>query len=781
MESGAERVGLLTPASSRDTLPCMRSVVLVLWTAAHAAQSSTGELRLTVTDPAGLPVRSTVEIVSQANEVRQQLDTDARGTLTATRLPFGTYRIEVVRAGFAAFSALLEIRSPLPTEYRVTLGLAPVQTQVTVGADDTVLDRHRTSTLNHIGAEAVQQRITALPGRSLPDLVNTQPGWLLEANGILHPRGSEYQTQYVVDGLPLTDNRSPSFAPELEADEVHAMTVLTAGYPAEYGRKLGGVIEVVTTGNARQGFHGSLAGSIGSFTTATGYAMGEYGWGRNTVSVSGNVAHTNRYLDPPVEENFTNVAVHFERALGDADRVAAIGRRAGAGFSVPNERVQQEAGQRQHRDARETTGQFSYQHVFSTHVVDVRGLAHDISARLSSNPLSTPIEPQQDRGFRELYVKGTIAGHAGAHDWKAGVDGEFGTIRERFGYRVTDPPQFDPKTPPAFEFADRRSDREQSAFVQDQMRWSAWTINAGLRWDRYAVLVEEQAISPRLGLAWSWPRAGFVARASYDRAFQTPAVENLLLASSPALDVLSDRVVRLPVLPSLGHFYEAGFSKRLFATTRLDVTHFKRVMTNFADDDLLLNTGVSFPIAFARADIEGTELKFDVPRWRRVSGFAGYTNMRGVGELPITGGLFLGRDEDVLESTGEFRVSQDQRHTIRGRVSYDVSPRISASAAMSYGSGLPVEFNGGREEAIDQYGGRIVDRVDFARGRVRPSFALDASFGATLVKTATRTLRLQVDLLNLTNRLNVINFAGLFSGTALAPPRGLAVRVQSVF
>ena len=63
----------------------------------------------------------------------------------------------------------------------------------------------------------MQQRTTALPGRALADLVNTQPGWLLEANGILHPRGSEYQTQYVVDGLPLTDNRSPAFAPELGA------------------------------------------------------------------------------------------------------------------------------------------------------------------------------------------------------------------------------------------------------------------------------------------------------------------------------------------------------------------------------------------------------------------------------------------------------------------------------------------------------------------------------------------------------------------------------------
>ncbi|OLC50084.1 MAG: hypothetical protein AUH43_06025 [Acidobacteria bacterium 13_1_40CM_65_14] len=766
----------------------MPMIALILWAAIHFAQSGTGELRLTVTDPAGLPIQSAVDIVSQANEIRQRFDTDDRGTLTATRLPFGTYHVEVARNGFATFSGLVEIRSALPTEYRVTLSLAPVQTQVTVGADDTVLDQHRTSTLNHIGAEAMQHRLTALPGRSLPDLVNTQPGWLLEANGVLHPRGSEYQTQYVVDGLPLTDNRSPAFAPELEADDVHAMTVLTAGYPAEYGRKLGGVIEVVTAGNARRGFHGSVAASIGSFTTASGYAMGEYGWGRNTFGVSGNVARTDRYLDPPVEENFTNsgrgtnVAMHFERALTDADRVGLIARHAGATFSVPNERVQEEAGQAQDRDARETAGQFSYQHTFSAQVLDVRGLARDISAGLSSNPRSTPIAPHQDRGFRELYLKAAVAGHAGAHEWKAGVDGDFAAIREQFGYRVTDPASFDPQTPRTFELTDRRRDREQALFVQDQMRLSAWTISAGLRWDRYDVLMEERAFSPRLGIAWSWPRAGLVARASYDRAFQTPAIENLLLASSPAVDALSDRVVRLPVPPSRGNFYEAGVSKRLFSATRLDVTHFKRAMTNFADDDVLLNTGVSFPIAFARADIEGTEIKLDVTHWRALSGMVGYTHMRGVGQLPIAGGLFIGDEiSAALASTGEFPVTQDQRHTLRGRANYQLAPRASIALAVSYGSGLPVEFTGDREDAIAQYGERIVDRVDVERGRVRPSISVDASLSATLLKTAARSLRVQADALNLTNRLNVINFAGLFSGTALAPPRSVAVRLRAEF
>ena len=49
----------------------------------------------------------------------------------------------------------------------------------------------------------------------MADLINMEPGWLLEAGGVLHPRGSEYQTQYVVDGIPLTDNRSAGFAPEI--------------------------------------------------------------------------------------------------------------------------------------------------------------------------------------------------------------------------------------------------------------------------------------------------------------------------------------------------------------------------------------------------------------------------------------------------------------------------------------------------------------------------------------------------------------------------------------
>jgi outer membrane cobalamin receptor len=570
------------------------------------------------------------------------------------------------------------------------------------------------------------------------------------------------------------------------------MNILTAGYPAEYGRKLGGVVEVVTAGTARQGLHGNATSSVGSFGTYTGGAMLQYGSGRTTMDMSASVSHTDRYLDPPVEENFSNngtgsnVALHVEREFSAANRLGAILRHGQTRFLVPNERIQEEAGQRQERTNAETTGLLSYQHIFSSNVLgDIRAMARTMTSGMVSNALATPILAQQDRGFREGYVRGTITAHAGAHEWKAGVDADFGTIRETFGYQISDPDDFDPDTPLSFSFADRHVDREQALFVQDRMRLGPWTINAGLRWDHYRLLVEQSAFSPRLGVAWSWPAADLVIRASYDRAFQTPAVENLLLASSPALDSLSGNVVRLPVLPSLGNFYEVGLSKRLFTNSRLDVTHFERRMDNFADDDVLFNTGVNFPMSFRKAEIQGTEVKLELPRWRSLSGYVSYSHLVGYGYLPITGGLLVGEGaESELESTDRFPITQDQRHTLRSRMSYRLSERAWLALATSYGSGLPVELEGDPEEAdeaVEQYGQRIIDRVDLENGRVRPSFSLDASASLVVLQNGKQRVRVQADLVNLTNRLNVINFAGIFSGTALAPPRSFAVRLGVEF
>jgi outer membrane receptor protein involved in Fe transport len=64
---------------------------------------------------------------------------------------------------------------------------------------------------------------------------------------------------------------------------------------------------------------------------------------------------------------------------------------------------------------------------------------------------------------------------------------------------------------------------------------------------------------------------------------------------------------------------------------------------------------------------------------------------------------------------------------------------------------------------------------------VRPMLAVNLSAGAELYKRDKFSMRLQADVVNLNNRLNVLDFGGLFSGNAIAPPRSYALRLQTSF
>jgi hypothetical protein len=764
-------------------------LLLVAVVSAHA-QRVRGELRIEVRDPQGAALAPGAELVSNANQLRLAFVVGADGRYVLQDLPFGVYRLSMKAEGFSPWTNLVEIRSEVPVRLSVTLGVAPVTTEVEVSDSATLVDPYRTGTEYTIGRQTIGENIAIQPGRDLTDLVEDLPGWLYEANGVLHPRGSEYDVQYVIDGLPITENRSLAFAAPLDADDVGSMRVLTANYPAEYGRKLGGIIEVTTEKNVPAGFHGQFDIEGGSFGTAAGSSRVAYSDGKNRVSISGDGFHTDRYLDPPVLANYTNrataggVSVSYDRDLSERDRLRLTVGDNAVHFQVPNELIQQEAGQRQDIANRETSGQISYQHTVSPDLLlSFAGSVRDTAATLSSNQQATPVIVALDQGYREGYVRGDLAGHHGRHDWKAGVDSIFSPVHERLRYNITDPTQFDPGTQSPFQFADHRWDVEPSAYVRDQIRLGDWNVNAGIRFDHYGFVVHESAWSPRIGVSRNVTSWNLVIHGSYDRVFQTPAVENLLLASSAQVDSLDPIVVRLPVRPARGNYYEVGVTKAFLGRLRLDANVFRRDFHNYSDDDVLLDTGVSFPIAFAKARIVGEEVRLEVPRWGRFSGYLSYANQSGVGQGPITGGLFLGKEAaSGLTDTSKFAVSQDQRNTARARVRFQAPRRVWFAVGGQYGSGLPAE-TGGEDPTflLAQYGASILDRVNLSRGRVRPNFSLDAASGVEFYRKEQRSASFQVQASNLTNRVNVINFASLFSGTAVAPPRSLSARLRLTF
>lgn len=759
------------------------------------AQASSGELRVKVTDPSGLPIKAPIQIVSEANQYRRSFTTDDQGALTVQRLPYGMYQLQIDLPGFAGLSQSLDVHSSIPIEHSIRLTIAPRSESVTVSAANTLIDPGQAGAVGQLGTEAIQNRASSIPGRSIQDLVNSQPGWLYEGNAVLHPRGSEYQTQFVVDGIPLTDNRSPSFGPQIEADDVQSLSVYTAGIPAEYGRKMGGVIEVNTLQDPQPGFRGELVLSGGSFDSAGAFAQGQYSWGKNTFGTSASGAMTSHYLNPVVIQNYTNrgtlgdFSANYDRDLTSSDRLSVSVRHELSRYELPNEQVQQAAGQLQTADNLETMGIVSYQHTFSPNVLaDFKGMVRDNANDFDSNASSTPIEIFQHNRFREGYFKTNLVISHGRHEFKTGLESDNFFLHENFRYNITDPSQFDPNTPLTFSFAAHRPDLEQAAYLQDLIRLGHWTINAGLRWDHYQLMLNRQAFEPRLAVSRYFPSANLILHFSYDRVFQTPSFENLLLSSSTAATTLNPASRQLPVEPSEGNYYEAGLTKLFLNKIRIDASYFRRAVDNFADDDQIGNTTISFPIAFKKAVIYGAEAKVDLPEWTKFSGFVSYSYQLGNAWNPVTGGLFLG-DDAFLPATGFFAVSQEQRNTLRGRLRYQAAPRLWFAAGIQFDSGLPFEFQCDSSLSLDQciadqvqsYGNQVIERVNFVRGRIDPTLKVNASAGADLYKAERLKVHLQLDGQNLTNVVDVIDFGGLFSGNAIGPSRSYAVRLATNF
>jgi hypothetical protein len=158
--------------------------------------------------------------------------------------------------------------------------------------------------------------------------------------------------------------------------------------------------------------------------------------------------------------------------------------------------------------------------------------------------------------------------------------------------------------------------------------------------------------------------------------------------------------------------------------------------------------------------------------------------------FPVTGGLFLGQETaDAAPAsapagggdTGHFPDSQDQRNTVFTRWRYQLMPRVWIAGGLQYGTGLPFEFEGDPTTVLKQYGQQVLDRINFARGRIYPSLVVSASIGADICKSEHMNVRIQADGQNLTNVLQVIDFGGLFSGNAIGPSRSFALRLAIQF
>ena len=98
------------------------------------AQPPTGEIRLAVRDSSGAAVEASGRLRSMTGAADRSFQTDAQGLYRFTDLPYGRYRLEVSKAGFANRSESIDVQSTTPVARTVTMTIGVQSSRVDVVA-----------------------------------------------------------------------------------------------------------------------------------------------------------------------------------------------------------------------------------------------------------------------------------------------------------------------------------------------------------------------------------------------------------------------------------------------------------------------------------------------------------------------------------------------------------------------------------------------------------------------------------------------------------------------
>jgi outer membrane receptor protein involved in Fe transport len=789
---------------------------LILFGPTVFAQARIGSIQGVVKDPGGALVpNATITVTQPVTGYRQTTQTDAQGSFKLVNLPFNTYKVRAEANGFQPAEESIDLETTIPLNLELSVTLEQTTAAVTVTTSgEAMLEPDRTSSDTDINQTILERPLGAAPSRAIESIVASTPGFVTDDNGRMHPRGSESQVQYVIDGVPVTDNMSAIFSTSLDARTLRTVEVLTGGIPAEFGDKLAGVINV----NTRSGLEGPTQGGVslsgGSFST--GEAAADFATHTKKLGFLMNLSTSTsqRYLDPPTLDNFHNFGrtgkgfFRLDYQFDANNSLRGVFNFGGSNIQVPNRFAQELAGQDQRQRLRDNSQNISFQHIFSPNSVAQFSFFHRQSnSKLISNPLSTPVVANQDRTLQNYGGLGSLSLTRGSHNIKFGGQFTITPVDEHFSFYPTAPfPDLEneagdvlPNPVNAFNAANpfvfnhSKTGRTLSAYVQDRFTvFKNLTLDLGVRYDNYRFLISEQAVSPRLGFAYYIPKTKTTFRASYNRLFQPPPAENLLLASSneaaalSPISVLQGITAVEPILPDKQHAFEAGAQQLLSKFLRLNLTVYQKRIKNFSDKDQFFETGVIFPIAISSGQVTGEEVRLESTEIHGFHTFVSYANARAFGVTPIAGGLFLGENPQELFLNGfKFANDHDQRNEAHFQVSYNHRPSgLYATFSGRYDSGVPVDVDPGTTLAdfvAQGFDPRLYDEIDFQRGRVRPRTILDFSVGADLMQKERVSMNVQFDVQNLTNELFLYNFESVFSGTHVGYPRLFSGRLSLRF
>jgi hypothetical protein len=227
--------------------------------AAVSTAQTTGSIEGTLTDAAGSPLPGvTVEVTSPNLQGSRNAVTDHKGRYHLPSLPPGTYGVRAALESFRSAEKTTVVSLDATSTVDLTLQIATAE-HVVVSGEAPAVDVSSTTT----GTSYTSDVIAQLPvGRNYADIMRANPG-VLPDRGETQGRSlalsiygsTSVEHQWLIDGVNTTNVLKGMQGKAINNEFVQEVEIKTGSYQAEYGRALGGVINVITKsgGNA---FHG---------------------------------------------------------------------------------------------------------------------------------------------------------------------------------------------------------------------------------------------------------------------------------------------------------------------------------------------------------------------------------------------------------------------------------------------------------------------------------------------------------------------------------------------
>jgi hypothetical protein len=858
------------------------AVLLLLTGLAFAQSlGNAGTIMGTVADPSGALVpKATVTITNAVTGYKQSVASGPDGAFRLTNIPPNPYHLEVSAPGFSAFTQEVTIRNSVAIEVKATLPVAEAVSSVNVEASGGAVVETDPSAHVDVDRSAFQRLPESSPGGGLADAITYSTGAVAaDANGGFHPSGDHGGVSYLIDGQLISDQQSKIFSTALPTSAIQSMELITGSPGAEFGDKTSLVAQVTTRSGLGSGkVFGDIDASYGSFGTP-GFGFG-VGFGNAKVGnfLALNGVRSGRFLDSPEFQPYHDIGQN--QTIFDRFDYQPTGKdvfhlnlfAARNWIEIPNDLDQLQQDQRQ----RVLTWNVApgYQHTINSHTlltINPYVRKDQFNYYGSRNVLNDqPATQNQQRQLLNWGVRADVSATLGHHNIKYGLDLKQTRLLENFGFGITDPTfnspclttagepvgnpspvdpaqcagagyqpniasnalaltPFSPGLLPfdltrnghLFAFHATANINQFAGYAEDSITEGAFTFNIGFRLDRYDGLTSKFGPQPRAGIAYNIKRTKTVLRAAYSRSFETPFNENLLLSSATGVGGLSSNVfgsTSVPIAPGFRNQFNTGLQQAIGKFLLVDADYFWKYTHNAFDFSTLLNTTITFPIAWHNSKLDGVTGRVSTINMKGFQGYWTFGHTRARFFPPEDGGLI---PQGAPLAAGVFRIDHDQafQSTVNLRyqrpknaewiaftVRYDSGEVVSgvpdAGFAMSgltpnqqVTIGLACQGNYATPaDPIQSCPGLVTSKLltlpqigqendDHNPDRVKPRNILNLGIGTDNLfhteKTQRWTASISVD--NLANKVALYNFLSTFSGTHFIEPRSLVAKVGFIF